>query len=215
MKENTESENNRDSMESGDVSVESPKERTEDLLDDEEAQVSVEKPESVSTVEEPLISMVERLQDAEMRANDMQDRYLRLNAEFENFKKRIAKENADKLKYYHSSLIKDLLPSIDSLEHAIEHAKKNDTNATAILEGIQMVYNMIQDVLGKFGVSRVEAKGELFDPNRHQAIGMVETEEVPDNHVLDMYQLGYFLHDRIVRPAMVRVAKKVEKTSNE
>jgi molecular chaperone GrpE len=71
-----------------------------------------------------------------------------------------------------------------------------------------MVHRMMQESLNKFGVSRIEPHGEPFDPNCHQAVGMVQTDEVPENHVLDVFQVGYYLHDRVARPAMVRVAEK-------
>lgn len=150
----------------------------------------------------------DKIADLEKCLNDKNDQHLRLNAEFENFKRRMTKENADRLKYYHIGLIKELLPALDSLEHAIDHGKKDNATVDAILEGIEMVYKINQEALGKFSVKKIEAKGEAFDPNIHQAVGTVESEEVPEDHVVDEFQVGYLLHDRVIRPAMVRVSKK-------
>lgn len=166
-----------------------------------------EETEGKDAPEEVVPSLEAQLREVEAEKTEIYDRYLRLNAEFDNFKKRVSKENADRLKYYHSGLIKELLPSVDSLERAIEHATLEDANIEGIREGIQMVCKMIQEVFEKFGVSKIKADGEVFDPNCHQAIGTVESETVPENHVVDVYQVGYFLHDRIIRPSMVRVAK--------
>lgn len=148
------------------------------------------------------------LAQAQKRADENFDRYMRLNAEFDNFKKRMARENSDRLKYYNMDFIKELLPSVDSLEHAIEHGKKDNAEIKGLLEGIEMVYKLIQDTFSKFGVSQISAKGETFDPNCHQAVGTVESTEVEENKVVDEFQKGYYLHERIVRPAMVRVSKK-------
>ena len=106
-------------------------------------------------------------------------------------------------------LIRELLPAIDSLkEHSLILSNEDATGS--MIEGIEMVNRMMQESLNKFGVSRIEPQGEPFDPNCHQAVGMVQTDEVPENHVLDVFQVGYYLHGRVVRPAMVRVAEKPE-----
>ncbi len=178
---------------------------TQDVSSADE-QPSVEADPSVAVgPKEP--SLEELLSAAKAQATEYYDKYLRLNAEFENFKKRMARENADKLKYYHLGFVKELLPAVDSLESAIHHAQK-EAKLDGLLEGIQMVDKIVQDVFGKFGVNKVKADGAVFDPNCHQAVGMVASDTVPENHIVDVFQPGYFLHDRIVRPAMVRIAKK-------
>ena len=149
----------------------------------------------------------EELKLAQQQIASLQDRLLRTNAEFENFKKRAAKENVERFKYYHLGLVKELLPALDSLERAIEHGKKENTTVEAMLEGIQMVLKLIQEALKKFSVSKINAIGEPFDPTVHQAVGTVESDMVPEDHVVDQFQVGYLLHDRVIRPAMVRVSK--------
>ena len=164
---------------------------------DEETEVSDREP----TVEE-------RAADAESKYKEMQDRYLRLNAEFDNYKKRMMRENSDRLKYFNMELIKELLPSVDNLERAISHAGDQNTDLENMIEGLQMVYKGMQEAFGKFGVSEIESIGKEFDPNCHQAVGMIESQEVPENHVAEECLKGYYLHDRIIRPTMVRVSGK-------
>ena len=172
------------------------KEEGDDSVD-EETEVSDREP----TVEE-------RAAYAESKYKEMQDRYLRLNAEFDNYKKRMMRENSDRLKYFNMELIKELLPSVDNLERAISHAGDENSDLENMIEGLQMVYKGMQEAFGKFGVSEIESIGKEFDPNCHQAVGMIESQEVPENHVAEECLKGYYLHDRIIRPTMVRVSGK-------
>ena len=181
------------------VSEEVSAKATEEGVDsvDGETEVSDREP----TVEE-------RAADAESKYKEMQDRYLRLNAEFDNYKKRMMRENSDRLKYFNMELIKELLPSVDNLERAISHAGDENSDLENMIEGLQMVYKGMQEAFGKFGVSEIESIGKEFDPNCHQAVGMIESQEVPENHVAEECLKGYYLHDRIIRPTMVRVSGK-------
>ena len=153
-------------------------------------------------------TLEERAAVAESKYKEMQDRYLRLNAEFDNYKKRMMRENSDRLKYFNMELIKELLPSVDNLERAISHAGDENSDLENMIEGLQMVYKGMQEAFGKFGVSEIESIGKEFDPNCHQAVGMIESQEVPENHVAEECLKGYYLHDRIIRPTMVRVSGK-------
>ena len=166
---------------------------------------SVEEETEVSD-SEPTVE--ERAADAEAKYKEMQDRYLRLNAEFDIYKKRMMRENSDRLKYFNMELIKELLPSVDNLERAISHAGDENSDLENMIEGLQMVYKGMQEAFGKFGVSEIESIGKEFDPNCHQAVGMIESQEVPENHVAEECLKGYYLHDRIIRPTMVRVSGK-------
>ena len=171
----------------------------------EDGDDSVEEETEVSD-REPTVE--ERAADAELKYKEMQDRYLRLNAEFDNYKKRMMRENSDRLKYFNMELIKELLPSVDNLERAISHAGDENSDLENMIEGLQMVYKGMQEAFGKFGVSEIESIGKEFDPNCHQAVGMIESQEVPENHVAEECLKGYYLHDRIIRPTMVRVSGK-------
>jgi len=148
------------------------------------------------------------LEKERIRAQNMEDRFLRVNAEFENYKKRMIRESSDRLKYFHLDLIKELLPSLDNLDRAISHAKSENNDVDSMIEGLEMVNKMTHEVFEKFGVSRVDTIGEVFDPNFHQAVGVVESDSVPENHIVEECLGGYLLHDRIIRPAMVRVSGK-------
>ena len=141
-------------------------------------------------------------------AKNMEERFLRVNAEFENYKKRIVRENSERFKYFNLDLIKELLPSLDNLERAITHAKSENKDFDSMIEGLEMVNKMTHEVFEKFGVSRVNTVGEVFDPNIHQAVGLVQSDSVPENHIVEECLGGYLLHDRIIRPAMVRVSGK-------
>lgn len=137
------------------------------------------------------------------------DRFLRLQAEFENYKKRIHKEHQDSLRFAVTPLVTEMATVLDNLERAVEHARKEPENGAAgLLEGIEMVLRQLQETLGRFGVTRIEAVGKEFDPALHEAMTVVETNEVPDNHVFQEFQAGYLLHDRVIRPARVSVAKR-------
>ena len=159
-------------------------------------------PEATDDIEEDL------LEKERSHARNMEERFLRENAEFENYKKRINRENSERFKFFNLDLIKELLPSLDNLERAITHAKSENKDFESMIEGLEMVNKMTHEVFEKFGVSRVDTVGEVFDPNIHQAVGVVESNSVPENHIVEECLGGYLLHDRIIRPAMVRVSGK-------
>ncbi len=132
------------------------------------------------------------------------DRAARLQAELENFRKRSEKQQQEFREYAIADAMKALLPILDSLDRALntKAASREDFHA-----GIELIDKQFHDALAKLGVQPVQAQGEPFDPNLHQAIQMVDTDEVEDNHVIDELQRGYKLKDRLLRPAMVRVAR--------
>ena len=138
--------------------------------------------------------------------NDLFERLARLQAEFDNYRKRAARENADFRDFAVSDAARALLPVIDSFTLALKNsaAKPED-----LRKGVELIFKQLQDVLQKLNVERVPAQGELFDPRVHEAIEMVETDAAPDHHVLEELQPGYRIKGRLLRPAMVRVAKKI------
>jgi molecular chaperone GrpE len=131
------------------------------------------------------------------------DRLARAQAEFENARRRAAKEQQDFRDFATVDAIKSLLPVIDSFERALQ-AK---SEAGDFRTGVELIYKQLQDVLAKMGVRPIAAKGEQFDPHVHEAIEMVETPDAADHEVLEEWQRGYKFKDRLLRPAMVRVAK--------
>ncbi len=172
-------------------------------IESEIAAGSPEQPEvEAESTEEDL------LEKERARAKNMEDRYLRVNAEFENYKKRMIRESSDRFKFFNLDLIKELLPSLDNIERAISHAKSDHTDVESMIVGLEMVNKMTHEVFEKFGVTRINTVGEEFDPNIHQAVGVVDSDAVPDNQVVEECLGGYSLHGRIIRPAMVRVSGK-------
>ena len=133
------------------------------------------------------------------------DKFLRERADLENLRKRFQKEKEDLLRYGNESLILEILPVVDNLERALSHAS-GDECSSAINEGVRMTLSMLLGSLKKFGVTPVAAQGEVFDPALHQAVGQIESAEVEPNRVVNEFQKGYLLNDRLLRPAMVTVA---------
>lgn len=158
--------------------------------------------------------LMKRLDEKSEEAATNYDRWLRVSAELENYKKRVEKERAEFLKYAHESLIKELLPIVDNLERAIEHARTKKAS-NALVEGIEMVLKSFNDCLGRFKVKPVKAIGAKFDPNLHEAVRVEENAEEEENTILSELQKGYILNDRVVRPAMVVVSKQPERAEEE
>jgi molecular chaperone GrpE len=132
------------------------------------------------------------------------DRLARLQAEFDNFRKRNLREQQEFRDYALTDTLKQLLPILDSLDRA---AKSESKSADDFRSGVELIDRQFHDVLTRLGVEPIAAQGKPFDPSQHQAIQMVETEDVPDHHVIDELQRGYRLRDRVLRAAMVRVAQ--------
>ena len=148
----------------------------------------------------------------EGEAEDLQQKYLRLAADFENYKKRVAKEKADVVAYGNEELIKALLNVLDNLERALEHTESED-EGQALLEGVKLVHKQFVSCLEKFGVTSVDAStGKEFDPRFHQAIERVESSELSSGLILSQMLPGYMLKDRLIRPALVVVSKGIEET---
>ncbi len=136
-----------------------------------------------------------------------QDKYIRLAAEFENYKRRAQRDQSDAIRYANESLLKKLLSTLDNLERAIQCGKDAGTTG-ALLEGVELTHKQFLETVEKLGVRQVSSTGNLFDPSMHQAVAQVESETAEPNTVVEEFQKGYFLHDRILRPAMVTVAKE-------
>lgn len=132
------------------------------------------------------------------------ERLARLQAEFENFRKRNQREQQEFRDYALTDTLKQLLPILDSLDRAVKTESKSVEDFRS---GIELIDRQFHDVLTRLGVEPIQAQGQPFDPSLHHAIQMVETTDVPDHHVIDELQRGYRLRERVLRPAMVRVSK--------
>jgi molecular chaperone GrpE len=142
------------------------------------------------------------LQKIKAERDTLLDRLARMQAEFENARRRASKEQQDYRDYATMDSIKALLPVLDSFQRAMQV----QSDPGDFRSGVELIYKQLQDALAKLGVSAIPAKGEPFDPRFHEAIEMVETNDAPDHEVLEELQRGYKLKDRLVRPAMVKVA---------
>ncbi len=147
------------------------------------------------------------LQKVKAERDSLLDRLARAQAEFENARRRAAKEQQDFRDFAMVDAIKSLLPVVDNFERALQ-AKSESAEFRA---GVELIYKQLRDVLSKLGVQPIEAKGQQFDPHVHEAIEMVETTDVADHEVIEEWQRGYKFKDRLLRPAMVKVAKNPEK----
>lgn len=147
---------------------------------------------------------VEETVPDEVEFAEMQDRFLRVSAEFENYKKRRQRESQDLLRFAHESLIRDLLPVMDSFERAIL-SSEGTRDYNAFHDGILLILQQLHEVLNNAGVERISPEGELFDPNWHEAVGVCPHDEIEPDHVASVIEPGYRLHDRVIRPARVMV----------
>jgi molecular chaperone GrpE len=154
-----------------------------------------------------------RLETKEKEAAENHDRYLRAMAELDNYKKRAARDKEEAIKNGNEKLIKDVLPILDSLDRALHQSADLSVrnNFEAFQQGLELIHSQILGCLERHGVVKIAAKGEEFDPDRHQALMQVETPEMESNRVVDEYESGYTLHGRLLRPTKVSVSKNVPK----
>jgi molecular chaperone GrpE len=154
--------------------------------------------------------LMQQLQEKGKEAAENYDKYVRAVAELENYKKRAVRDRADSLKYGQENLIRDILPLVDSLDRAMEHAC-NSNDFEAFKAGLQLIQNQLSGCLGKQGVEPIEAIGRDFDPNVHQAVLQVESPEHGHNQVVEEFEKGYLLNGRLLRPSKVSVCRLREK----
>jgi len=148
---------------------------------------------------------IDKIVERGMKAAD--DRYLRLCAEFENYKRRSAREMDKFKKFANESLIKEILSVVDNLERAVNSANDDEWANSDLTQGVALSIKDLEKVLGKHGVKPIEAIGKAFDPVFHEAVIMQETDKYPENKVINELQKGYLIHDRLLRPAKVVVSK--------
>ncbi len=188
--------------------VEIPEELREELA---EAIAASDAPETDAEDAEALEDQLStELETARDEARKNQELYVRALAEMDNLRKRHLREKEDIAKFGNETILREILPVIDNLERAVEHATSQE-GGEGLLEGVQMTLSQFSSVLQKFGVESIEALGAVFDPSHHQAMGQLETEDFPVNHVAQEMQKGYLLNNRLLRPALVMVAKAPEK----
>ncbi len=179
------------------IEGDSPEPGSEPDLSDEESSVEAAKASDASDAP-----------DLGAALEEAKDRHLRLLAEFENFKRRSLREHQELRLYASEAVVKELLPTVDNLERALEHARTGEEGGDIekLLEGIELTHRSLLQVLERVGVEVVEALGKTFDPEVHEAIRRAASDEHPTNTVTEEFQRGYKLHDRLLRPALVAVS---------
>lgn len=155
----------------------------------------------------PLEKEIKELSEKANKADEYYDKWLRCRAELENTKKRLDREKEEFLKFANEDLIIRLIPAIDNFDRAlasVRHTEESD----AVLEGVKLVQRELHNILKDYGVKEVKSTGEKFDPHLHEAIGVVETGDFPEDTIVEEIQKGYTLNGRLVRPAVVKVSKR-------
>jgi molecular chaperone GrpE len=171
--------------------------------------------QDASESKDPVKELEEKLQAAQEEGKESYDRFLRISAEFENFKKRSIREMEDFRKFANELLIKELLSVVDNLERAITSSDSNGNSGGNVVEGIDLVLKEILKILERFKVSQIDCVEKPFDPGFHQAVMREENNDYPENTVVKELQKGYLLHDRLLRPAMVAVSVAKSKDDNK
>ncbi len=165
--------------------------------------------------DDPVKELEAKLEAKEKEAGETYDRLLRVSAEFDNFKKRSSREMEDFRKFANQSLIKEMLSVVDNLELAMNSTNGHKAIDKDLLQGLEMTHKEILKVFEKFNVKPIDAKGQPFDPTFHEAVMQEETDDSPKNTVINELQKGYMIHDRLLRPSMVVVAKPKGKDDGE
>jgi len=151
-----------------------------------------------------------KLQEEAEKSKEYQERILRLQADFENTRKRLEKDKQDFIKFANEGIIVELLNILDDLERALELAQAKHQDLAAFLKGVEMILAHFYEMLKVYGVRPIEAQGKLFDPHYHEALMQIEDKNLPEHTVVEELQKGYLLNDRIIRTAKVKVSKRTE-----
>lgn len=162
--------------------------------------------------EEKIVSLKEseylKLKEEADKAREYWDKILRLQADFDNTRKRLEREKQDFVKFAHEGIILELLNILDDLERTVSLAESKHQDLPAFLKGVEMILAHLYEMLKVYGVKPIEAEGRLFDPNYHEALMQIENKDVPEHTVVEELQKGYLLNDRVIRTAKVKVSKK-------
>lgn len=164
-------------------------------------QDTVSPPEDAGLVTDLQLALAAKAEEVKV----LNDKYLRLAAEFENYKRLIQRDQRDQIRFGNEQLLKELLPVVDNLERAIKSSREGGSS-DVLIQGVDLTLKQLTGALTRFHVVPVETVGRLFDPATHQAVASVASDKVPDQHIVDELQRGYLLHDRILRAAMVSVS---------
>jgi len=155
------------------------------------------------------------LKEEAEKAKENWDKFVRLQADFENARKRWERDRSDILKYAGEDLLVDFLNIVDDLERSLELSQQKHEDYTAFVKGVEMILAHFHDLIKKNGVKPIESEGKIFDPNFHEALMQVEKDDLPEHTIVEELQKGYLLNDRVIRTAKVKVSKKKAETSEQ
>ncbi len=162
--------------------------------------------------EEKIVSLKEveylKLKEEADKAKEYLDKMARLQADFENTRKRLEREKQDFIKFANEGIVIELLNVLDDLERTVELSESKHQDLPAFLKGVEMILAHLYEMLKEYGVKPIEAKGKLFDPNYHEALTQAENKELPEHTVMEELQKGYLMNDRVIRTAKVKVSQK-------
>jgi len=199
---------NRDDIkkESGESPEDISQEKIVEIAHNGKEEIPQEEKREITFNEEALINSLKK------ELEDMKDKYMRLYAEFENYKRMAAREREEIIKYSNEALINNLIPSIDNLEMALKHAENTNSG---LLDGVRLTLKEILRALEKAGLTPIDSYMKPFDPLYHEAMSMVEREDLDEMTVVEEYRKGYIYKDKVLRPSLVAVSKKPEKKEQD
>ncbi len=183
-------------------------------MNNRETQGEESEPEEVKTQEPHEKELIKELELTKKQLEEEKDRCLRLNAEFDNLRKRTQKEKEEFIKYANEKLVLELVDVLEALERGLENAKKSN-NKDKLIEGMELIYKQLKNILEKNGLSPIKALGEKFDHYKHEAMMQTTTDECEDGTILEEFARGYMLNNKVIRYSKVRVSKKKEAEVNE
>ncbi|BCB97185.1 protein GrpE [Dissulfurispira thermophila] len=173
----------------------------------------VKKTEEISVSSEIEDKTAEAVDAMQAELTEAKDKYLRLYAEFENYKKKVQKDREELIKYSNESLIYELLPALDNLEMALRHSV--EANSESLIKGVENTFRELVRILEKFGLKSIDAIGKPFDPAYHHAMSQVERDDVESNTVVEEFRKGYLYNEKVLRPSLVAVSKKASNLVKE
>ena len=169
--------------------------------------------------EEKVITLSEseylKLKEDAEKAKEHWDKLLRLQADFENTRKRLEKEKQDFVKFANEGIIFELLNVLDDLERTVDLAQSKHQDLSAFLKGVEMILAHLYEMLKEYGVKPIDAEGKIFDPHYHEALMQIENKDLPEHTIVEELQKGYLLNDRVIRTTKVKVSKKKAEEAGE
>lgn len=175
-------------------------------LDKKQAETKEQEEKAISLKESEYLKLKEEAD----KAKEYWDKLLRLQADFDNTRKRIDREKQDFVKFANEGIILELLNILDDLERTVDLAQSKHQDLPVFLKGVEMILAHLYEMLKEYGVKPIEAEGKLFDPHYHEALMQAENKELPEHTILEELQKGYLLNERVIRTSKVKVSKKQE-----